>query len=217
MPHHGWAPLSTFDLLGQGFGGGRARTHPPRPAGRLSPALADAERAAALAPGWSKAAYRRGACLQQLERYEEAAAAFERAEELELSMDEPASFSLDDPGIAPRPFAHIPSCDSRRYWVELCSVGLKPSSSSSKSSPAMGRVSGTVSSSPNASLNPCMDLRAESSSVQVRARCIACMPSCGMGRAAKSCPAALSAAAKGHLAAASSDVGEVAVAPRAPE
>ena len=52
-------------------------------AGRLSPALADAERAAALAPGWSKAAYRRGACLQRLERYEEAAAAFERAEELE--------------------------------------------------------------------------------------------------------------------------------------
>ena len=35
-------------------------------AGRLSPALADAERAAALAPGWSKAAYRRGACLQRL-------------------------------------------------------------------------------------------------------------------------------------------------------
>ena len=52
-------------------------------AGRLSPALADAERAAALAPSWSKAAYRRGACLQQLERYAEAAAAFERAEELE--------------------------------------------------------------------------------------------------------------------------------------
>ena len=52
-------------------------------AGRLSPALADAERAAALAPSWSKAAYRRGACLQRLERYEEAAAAFERAEELE--------------------------------------------------------------------------------------------------------------------------------------
>ena len=52
-------------------------------AGRLGQALADAERAAALAPGWSKAAYRRGACLQQLERYDEAAEAFERAEELE--------------------------------------------------------------------------------------------------------------------------------------
>lgn len=52
-------------------------------AGRVGPALADAERAAALAPGWSKAAYRRGACLQQLERCDEAAEAFERAEELE--------------------------------------------------------------------------------------------------------------------------------------
>ena len=136
---------------------------------------------------------------------------------LELSLDEPASFSLDDPGIAPRSFAHIPSCDPRRYAVGPCAIGLMSPTSSSKSSPAMGRVSGTVSSSPNASLNPCMDLRAESSSVQVRARCIACMPSCGMGRAAKSCPAALSAAAKGHLAAASSDVGEVAVAPAARE
>ena len=51
--------------------------------GRLTAALADAERAAALAPAWPKAAYRRGCCLRALERFDDAVAAFALAAELD--------------------------------------------------------------------------------------------------------------------------------------
>ena len=51
--------------------------------GKTDLALADAERAVALAPEWVKGHYRLGSCLQQLDRHEEAVAAFESACALE--------------------------------------------------------------------------------------------------------------------------------------
>ena len=51
--------------------------------GRADAALADAERAAELAPEWAKARFRLGSCLERLERFGDAVAAFERACELE--------------------------------------------------------------------------------------------------------------------------------------
>jgi len=50
-------------------------------------ALLDAERAISLAPDWGKGHYRHGVCLQLAERFEEAVSAFERAAQLEQSVE----------------------------------------------------------------------------------------------------------------------------------
>jgi len=55
--------------------------------GRVELALADAQRALALAPDWAKGHYRLGCCLQRLQREAEAVVAFERAHALAPSAE----------------------------------------------------------------------------------------------------------------------------------
>lgn len=71
----------------------------------MTKALADAEKACELRPDWEKAHFRRGLALEELERHEEALAAYIRADELESNGEvrvERTFAQQLDPGGAPK-------------------------------------------------------------------------------------------------------------------